>query len=107
MGGRPARGTGARPGPGSLVSSRCWGAVQAGIRVGAGDRPNVRRVCAPGQGHWLGFVQYPPHLAGESVCRERFLPVSYTHLRAHETDSYLVCRLLLAKKTTTKTSATP
>src|SRR5664279_412525 len=25
-------------------------------------------------------------------------PVSYTHLRAHETDSYLVCRLLLDKK---------
>src|SRR5665647_3889090 len=24
-----------------------------------------------------------------------FQPVSYTHLRAHETDSYLVCRLLL------------
>src|SRR5680860_777031 len=24
-----------------------------------------------------------------------FAPVSYTHLRAHETDSYLVCRLLL------------
>ena len=28
--------------------------------------------------------------------------VSYTHLRAHETDSYLVCRLLLEKKKTTK-----
>ena len=27
-----------------------------------------------------------------------FNPVSYTHLRAHETDSYLVCRLLLEKK---------
>src|SRR5665647_2870031 len=27
-----------------------------------------------------------------------FHPVSYTHLRAHETDSYLVCRLLLEKK---------
>ena len=27
-----------------------------------------------------------------------FTPVSYTHLRAHETDSYLVCRLLLEKK---------
>ena len=26
-----------------------------------------------------------------------FLAVSYTHLRAHETDSYLVCRLLLEK----------
>src|SRR5665647_3702646 len=25
-------------------------------------------------------------------------PVSYTHLRAHETDSYLVCRLLLEQK---------
>ena len=28
----------------------------------------------------------------------RYTPVSYTHLRAHETDSYLVCRLLLEKK---------
>src|SRR5665647_470729 len=28
------------------------------------------------------------------------MPVSYTHLRAHETDSYLVCRLLLEKKKT-------
>src|SRR5680860_1504931 len=26
------------------------------------------------------------------------MPVSYTHLRAHETDSNLVCRLLLEKK---------
>src|SRR5665647_1037084 len=25
--------------------------------------------------------------------------LAYTHLRAHETDSYLVCRLLLEKKT--------
>ena len=29
---------------------------------------------------------------------EELQPVSYTHLRAHETDSYLVCRLLLEKK---------
>src|SRR5665647_1898450 len=28
----------------------------------------------------------------------RLTAVSYTHLRAHETDSYLVCRLLLEKK---------
>ena len=27
-----------------------------------------------------------------------YASVSYTHLRAHETDSYLVCRLLLEKK---------
>src|SRR5665647_3879824 len=30
--------------------------------------------------------------------RAHITPVSYTHLRAHETDSYLVCRLLLEKK---------
>ena len=30
------------------------------------------------------------------------IAVSYTHLRAHETDSYLVCRLLLEKKKTEK-----
>ena len=30
----------------------------------------------------------------KNVCKA----VSYTHLRAHETDSYLVCRLLLEKK---------
>src|SRR5665647_3875128 len=30
--------------------------------------------------------------------RRIYVPVSYTHLRAHETDSYLVCRLLLEKK---------
>src|SRR5680860_1040256 len=33
-----------------------------------------------------------------SLIAARRRPVSYTHLRAHETDSYLVCRLLLEKK---------
>ena len=33
-------------------------------------------------------------------------PVSYTHLRAHETDSYLVCRLLLEKKKKKKNKKT-
>src|SRR5680860_1040457 len=33
---------------------------------------------------------------GKSIAPRR--PVSYTHLRAHETDSYLVCRLLLETK---------
>ena len=32
------------------------------------------------------------------VMMEADRAVSYTHLRAHETDSYLVCRLLLEKK---------
>ena len=33
------------------------------------------------------------------------IAVSYTHLRAHETDSYLVCRLLLEKKKAQKKNA--
>ena len=37
------------------------------------------------------YVIAPNHIANLD-------PVSYTHLRAHETDSYLVCRLLLEKK---------
>src|SRR5665647_3661829 len=32
-----------------------------------------------------------------STRKQSLKPVSYTHLRAHETDSYLVCRLLLEK----------
>ena len=32
--------------------------------------------------------------------RVRAIPVSYTHLRAHETEADLVCRLLLEKKKT-------
>ena len=40
---------------------------------------------------------------GENRVREAFfsadsMPVSYTHLRAHETPEHLVCRLLLEKK---------
>ena len=34
------------------------------------------------------------------ILDHNYEPVSYTHLRAHETDSYLVCRLLLEKKKT-------
>ena len=36
----------------------------------------------------------------------RRLPVSYTHLRAHETGRNLVCRLLLEKKKTKKETKT-
>ena len=39
------------------------------------------------------------HLQGGAHRRSR--PVSYTHLRAHETVLDLVCRLLLEKKTHT------
>ena len=44
-----------------------------------------------------------PHL-GLAIAVAIAIPVSYTHLRAHETDSYLVCRLLLEKKKQTPIS---
>src|SRR5665647_2308963 len=40
-----------------------------------------------------------PHVQADPCANpHKSTPVSYTHLRAHETDSYLVCRLLLEKK---------
>src|SRR5664279_1408068 len=38
------------------------------------------------------------HGEGGILALTALVTVSYTHLRAHETDSYLVCRLLLEKK---------
>ena len=48
----------------------------------------------------LGVDRLPPFrdLGFERFHADYVTPVSYTHLRAHETDSYLVCRLLLEKK---------
>src|SRR5680860_52131 len=44
-----------------------------------------------------GWLSAPSKLAVAPICSgiHQDYPVSYTHLRAHETDSYLVCRLLL------------
>src|SRR5664279_1846213 len=43
-----------------------------------------------------------PDIAGKNIANPSSLigsaALTYTHLRAHETDSYLVCRLLLEKK---------
>src|SRR5678815_963196 len=51
------------------------------------SHPNVVKVFDTGVHH--GY----PYLAMELV--EGLTPVSYTHLRAHETPEHLVCRLLL------------
>src|SRR5680860_1826738 len=42
----------------------------------------------------ISFMSISPNVGDP----EGGVSVSYTHLRAHETDSYLVCRLLLVKK---------
>src|SRR5680860_336438 len=47
-------------------------------------------------GWGVGGIEAEAAMLGQPV--SMLIPVSYTHLRAHETDSYLVCRLLLEKK---------
>src|SRR5680860_269965 len=56
--------------------------------LGTGDQFVVGEHLDPGQVAVVGAQGLAQFLLGHVV-------VSYTHLRAHETDSYLVCRLLL------------
>ena len=42
--------------------------------------------------------EFSKNIRGKNNNIINIIAVSYTHLRAHETDSYLVCRLLLVKK---------
>src|SRR5664279_5891043 len=58
-----------------------------------------------GAGHVVFVENNPARVGIIETLVEKFgfigrasVAVSYTHLRAHETDSYLVCRLLLEKK---------
>src|SRR5680860_333013 len=55
-------------------------------RIGTASHP-APVPCHPGSRHGAGFHRRLLGLEGRGN-----LPVSYTHLRAHETDSYLVCR---------------
>src|SRR5665647_980688 len=52
------------------------------------------------QSHGIQFLQdtYGKQLIPFEEISADDIVLSYTHLRAHETDSYLVCRLLLEKK---------
>ena len=61
---------------------------------------NVAFVChkVGGQVNALNRLQNILSCKVKELLYRAFVPVSYTHLRAHETDSYLVCRLLLEKK---------
>ena len=48
----------------------------------------------------LGLVLASISFGSRPIPLARLWPVSYTHLRAHETSLHLVCRLLLEKKKT-------
>ena len=66
----------------------------------------------------LAFWAYPPRRDNgirppplrdlrKALSKDDIVTVSYTHLRAHETDSYLVCRLLLEKSFTRMVGGCP
>src|SRR5665811_1151001 len=106
------------PGPeGRAIPARVYNvaAQLLAVEVGVDDRPASTRVHL-GDGFWLTLraarlASDPPESDSlapgtggivvtieEASATERLDPVSYTHLRAHETVLDLVCRLLLEKK---------
>ena len=50
------------------------------------------------KGHWVDLPGAQKEVESIALILNTIPPVSYTHLRAHETRSNLVCRLLLEKK---------
>src|SRR5665647_2134207 len=92
----------------ALSDDRGWHAgadrlVTASGDSGRGDRKDSASALQARSGRAMGRGDHRPRAAGHrralGVARSAGgLAVSYTHLRAHETDSYLVCRLLLEKK---------
>eukprot|EP00658_Telonema_sp_P-2_P036348 TRINITY_DN2631_c0_g1_i1.p1 TRINITY_DN2631_c0_g1~~TRINITY_DN2631_c0_g1_i1.p1 ORF type:complete len:268 (+),score=92.23 TRINITY_DN2631_c0_g1_i1:215-1018(+) len=62
--------------------------LDARIKQSANQRDKLRKECTE--------IEHKMH--SESDAADSFTPVSYTHLRAHETPEHLVCRLLLEKK---------
>ena len=46
-------------------------------------------------GWYYGRDQKAKNVNGKDTRRSSYMAVSYTHLRAHETHQYRVCRLLL------------
>src|SRR5660398_308484 len=69
------------------------------VVIGADGSPSCGVRSTSGEAGWGGrptAVGDPVPVPGEGVWIE--VPVSYTHLRAHETKANLVCRLLLEKK---------
>eukprot|EP00831_Metopus_contortus_P001464 TRINITY_DN10522_c0_g2_i1.p5 TRINITY_DN10522_c0_g2~~TRINITY_DN10522_c0_g2_i1.p5 ORF type:complete len:101 (-),score=11.48 TRINITY_DN10522_c0_g2_i1:42-344(-) len=60
--------------------------------------------CSQGAGSNCSFQVLPPSSDSVNIpMYSALIPVSYTHLRAHETSLHLVCRLLLEKKKQTNT----
>src|SRR5680860_1727508 len=81
------------------------GHVRSCPHVPQASHPGAVPLLPAARRRWLPFVSltfgtFPEFrlLGASTLLLPGLQPVSYTHLRAHETDSYLVCRLLLEKK---------
>eukprot|EP00658_Telonema_sp_P-2_P077943 TRINITY_DN7181_c0_g1_i1.p1 TRINITY_DN7181_c0_g1~~TRINITY_DN7181_c0_g1_i1.p1 ORF type:complete len:281 (-),score=87.46 TRINITY_DN7181_c0_g1_i1:25-867(-) len=72
--------------------------VDEGSTNAPAGRPSARGASNPPRGG--GAIAPSKGIAGgkKATRQVRAVPVSYTHLRAHETPEHLVCRLLLEKK---------
>src|SRR5665647_3923824 len=53
---------------------------------------NAMALIAPGAFLWLNYQTQAAQIDPSGASTAPDISVSYTHLRAHETDSYLVCR---------------
>ena len=74
--------------------------AEAGRLRAEGVKAGVPDLCLPvarGQYHGL-YIELKRQRGGRTSDHQSEWPVSYTHLRAHETRHDLVCRLLLEKK---------
>src|SRR5664279_5807049 len=58
-------------------------------------RPNVSQPVSPRKVGCRNLIASRNPIVAKTGNQPSTVTVSYTHLRAHETDSYLVCRLLL------------
>src|SRR5680860_1242770 len=93
---------------GPLCGGGGWVAAPASVPLAERGRPSATTVlrCAASWSISPSFlvaasrlISRPPTSPSQlSRWASSIRAVSYTHLRAHETDSYLVCRLLLEKK---------
>src|SRR5674536_144431 len=99
------RAAGARAGLLRRPGARAFAAVRPRWPAGgAGDAGSRRRLCSLGTDFLVptgragcGLARLPG-VVPAAWAGAAGIPVSYTHLRAHETPEHLVCRLLLEKK---------
>ena len=76
-------------GAGAMIGRSIWSQAKK-------ELTSITVKSVPGTKHVIPRAQNRRRRNSRIMIRQR--AVSYTHLRAHETDSYLVCRLLLEKK---------